>query len=125
MSRTVRRKSQSRRHGRGGWYIPDGFKIACYYTEYDYHSTYHEPDWDGPLYTYREPTKRERFRTWKYMHGESSHRNAFSPGHEYRNNRMRENRSINNQELIKWIKDPENYEPMFENNPRSCLWDWS
>jgi hypothetical protein len=125
MSRTVRRKNSNRRHGRGGWHIVDGFKIAGYYTVCDYHSVYAEPDWDGPRYTYREPTKRERFRTWKWMHGESSHGNAFSPGKEYRNNRMRQNRSINKQEVVRWMKNPENYEPMFEADPRSCWWDWS
>ena len=125
MSRTVRRKNSSRTHGRGGHYIPDGFKTAGYYTQYDYHSSWKEPDWDGPDYTYREPTKRERFKVWKWLHGESSNGNAFSPGHGYRNARMRENRSINKQELVRWMKNPETYEPLFEDDPRSCWWDWS
>ncbi len=125
MSRTVRRKNSKRTHGRGGHWIPDGFKTAGYYTEYDCHFEWNEPDWDGPRYTYREPTKTERFKTWQMLHGESSNGNAFSPGREYRNARMRENRSINKQELVRWMKNPENYEPLFEANPRSCWWDWS
>ena len=126
MSRTVRRKTLGgKRNGRGGYWIPDGFKTAGYYTEYDYHSPWFEPEWDGPIYTYREPTKRERFKTWKRMHGESSHANAYTPGPAYRKMRMDENRNINKQELIRWMKDPEGYEPLFENNPRDCWWDWS
>ncbi len=124
MSRTIRcNGSRQRRYH--GWWIPDGFKTAGYYTEYDYHSPYREPEWDGPTETYREPTKRERFKRWKAYHGESSHKNARTPGWEYRNMRMRENRSINKQEIIRWMKDPDNYEPMCEANPRSCHWDWS
>ncbi len=125
MSRTVRRKSNSKRSGRSGWYVPEGFKTAGYYTECDYHSFYSEPKWDGPQFTYREPTKAERFKIWKLLHGESSHGNAFSPGIEYRKMRMRENRSINKQEIIRWMKNPDNYEPMCEANSRSCWWDWS
>lgn len=114
-----------RANARRGHYIPDGFKTAGYYTTYDAHYSWNEPDWDGPRYTYREPTEKERFKIWKWFHGESSSGNSFSPGHSYRKTRMRENRSINKQELVRWIKNPENYEPMFEEDPRSCWWDWS
>lgn len=125
MSRTVRRKTDRKTNGRCGRYIPEGFKTAGYYTEYDWHSPWFEPDWDGPTCTYREPTKTERFKIWKRLHGESSHNNEFSPSREYREARMRENRTINKQELVCWMKNPENYEPLFEDNPRSCWWDWS
>ena len=118
MSRTVRRKNSSRTHGRGGHYIPDGFKTAGYYTEYD-------GNWSYSDKVFREPTKRERFDTWKLLHGESPNGNAFSPGREYRKMRMRENRSINKQELVRWMKNPETYEPLFEYDPRSCWRDWS
>lgn len=118
MSRTVRRKNSSRRHGRGGHYIPDGFKTAGYYTVYE-GGWYEEKTYHAPA------TKRDRFKIWRSLHGESSNGNAFSPGREYRNARMRENRSINKQELVRWMKNPDGYEPMFEANPRSCWWDWS
>jgi hypothetical protein len=32
--------------------------------------------------------------------------------------------NINRQEIIKWIKQPDMYEPLTEANSRSCLWDW-
>lgn len=125
MSRTVRRRhDKSTNKYYGSRLIPDGFKIAGYYTQYDYHSRWAEPEWDGPIYTYREPTKEERYKTWNWLHGESSNGNERSPGRSYRNARMRENRSINKQELIRWMKNPDDHEPLFEDDPRSCRWDW-
>ncbi len=110
MSRTVRRK-----HRRWVW-IPGGYKIAGEYTKYD---------WDPEVgYTYREPTPEERFRRYKWLHLDHGP-NDVTPGHWFRNNRMRENRAINKQEIHRWMKNPDNYEPLFEEEPRSCYWDWS
>lgn len=68
---------------------------------------------------------RKHFRHWYYMHGESRHANQRTPGRFYRQHRQNQNRSINKQELAKWIKAGGEYEPMFEANPRSHYWDWS
>jgi hypothetical protein len=76
------------------------------------------------IYHYREPTKQERFKTFQWLHGESSHHNARTPGPWFRENRMRQNRMINKQELHRWATNPDNYEPLFEADPRSCQWDW-
>jgi hypothetical protein len=74
---------------------------------------------------YRPMDAQERYRQWRWMHGESSTAQMRSPGWTYRENRMRQNRSINKQELCKWVKANGEYEPMFEENPRDCWWDWS
>lgn len=73
---------------------------------------------------FREPTREEFFQQFYNFHGESSSGNSRSPGKWYRQNRMKENRSINKREIIKFMKDAD-YEVMVENNPRNCWWDWS
>ncbi len=126
MSRTIRRKNIKR----GSHLIPDGFKLAGYYTQVNFKPIPIKYSNGEKIYfkvvpEYSEPTTRERFERWKLFHGESKSRNSMSPGRYYRNSRMTENRSINKQELIKWLKNPDDYEPLFEDNPRSCMWDWS
>ena len=109
MSKTIRN-----RHYHWTW-PRDGSKIALNYTESDY---------DREVgYTYREPTPREAYKTFRWLHLDH-HRNTVSPGREYRNGRMVENRAINKQELYRWMKNPDNYEPLFEEEPRDCKWDW-
>jgi hypothetical protein len=70
-------------------------------------------------------TKEEKRDQWLWLHGESKHANACTPGRWYRQNRERQLRSHNSQELIKYMKDPDNYEPMVFENPLSHFWDWS
>ena len=114
MSRTFRRKGYEKTQGTT--WDRKGDKFAGFYTEYDLDRT---QNW---LCIYREPTKQEYYKEYWRVHGDH-HRNYWSPSHVYREARMRQNRSINKEEIIKWIKDDE-YEPLTEANPRSCLWDW-
>ena len=74
---------------------------------------------------YRPMDKRERWRKDRRMHGESSTSCSRSPNHWYRLSRQKQNRSINKQEMLRWLKANGEYEPMFEENPRDCWWDWS
>jgi len=74
---------------------------------------------------YRPMDKGERWWKDRMMHGESSTANSRSPSHWHRLNRQKQNRSINKQEMLKWLKANGEYEPMFEDNPRDCWWDWS
>jgi len=73
--------------------------------------------------TYRPLTERELFERWYREHGESRNRNERSPSRVHRKYRERQNRNINKQELARWLAHS-NYEPLFEENPRSCWWDW-
>lgn len=100
-----------------------GSKVAGYYTVRERVSMREEGVWLIQAYAYRAPTKTERFKKWYEAHGESRHKNDRSPGSEYRRNRIRQNRSINKEELIRWMSRAD-YEPLFEQKPRSCLWDW-
>lgn len=120
MSRTFRRKNWEKQqtHSWGRC----GNKTAGYYTVKD--PVRDETGrWIYRLYSYREPTKHELGQAYWRIHGESSHANDWSPGHAYRHARVRQNRSINRTELAKWLKCEE-YEPLFEENPRDCKWDW-
>lgn len=118
MSRTFRRKGYENTQ-RTSW-DRCGNRVAGFYTESD-------PEWWFGRYCvdipeFRKPTRQEYYaRFWRY-HGDS-HRNAWSPSRYYRHTRHIENKSINNQQLAKWIKNND-YEPLFESNPRSCRWDW-
>ena len=120
MSRTFRRKNwekqQTHTWGR------QGNKTAGYYTVQDYVRD-ENGRWIFGLYEYRAPSKHEHGKRYWGIHGESSHANEWSPGKWYRHNRMRENRSINRQEIQKWIRNAD-YEPLTEANPRDCKWDW-
>jgi hypothetical protein len=83
---------------------------------------------EGQIYLdriYRPMNKEEHWWKQRMMHGESRTRSARSPNHWHRLNRQKQNRSINKQEMLKWLKANGEYEPMFEENPRDCWWDWS
>lgn len=122
MSKTFRRKGYEDTQGRS--YHRQGRKTAGFYTVQDGH-------WWGKrslvgevsIATFREPTRQEYYEEYWRIHGDTGGRNYWSPGRYYRKTRQAQNRSINKQELCKWWKD-EDYEPMFEANPRSHLWDW-
>ena len=114
MSRTFRRKGYEAKQGH-----VNGSKVAGYYTVQEGGWWY----WNKQPVSFREPTHQEYFEKYWKLHGDS-HRNQWCPGRAYRQGRHAENKSINKQELCKWLKDAD-YEPVFEANPRSCLWDWS
>lgn len=116
MSRTFRRKNYERAQG-DSW-SRSGDKIAGYYTKREYVRTSH-----GWAWTYRAPTEHEKNKQWVRVHADHGGANEWSPGWWYRNSRMRQNRSITRQELHRWTRDAD-YEPMVEEEPRSCLWDW-
>ena len=119
MGKTVRRKNYENENNTS--WDRKGRKTAGFYTEDE-----HVRDEDGRIiwgvYTYRAPTKKELWKAKRWAHGEA-HANTHSPGHGYRNNRMRENRMLTKEELHKFFMIPD-YEPMVEANPRSCSWDW-
>lgn len=123
MSRTFRRKGYEHTTS----YRPGG-KLAGYYTIVDHYwavvskkSRRNILDEDN---RYRVPTKEEYYYRYWRIHGDN-HRDVWGPGRLYRHNRMVENRSINKQEIHKWIRFNGEYEPLTEANPRSCFWDWS
>lgn len=111
MSRTYRN-----RHYHFDRVKTSGSKIALDYTECDW-------DVEQQMYFYREPTPREAYKTFRWRHLDH-HRNAVSPGRGYRHARMIQNRNINKAELFKWMQNPDEYEPLFEEEPRDCRWDW-
>ena len=112
MSRTFRRKDyETKRISR------PGSKVAGYYTVQEGWWGY------GRVATFREPTRQEYFEEYWKLHGDN-HRNDYSPSRNYREIRQSENRSINKEELCKWMKNPD-HDPLFEANPRSHWWDWS
>lgn len=121
MARTFRRKGYESTQNTS--WDTQGFKTAGHYTTYD------GPYWlqcgARRMPNFRPMNKVERYHRWRWFHGESRTAQARSPGWTYRNSRMRQNRAINRQEIIKWIKTGGEYEPMCEADPRSCLWDWS
>ena len=115
MSKTIRRKGYESTAKK-----VHGSKTAGYFTiQEGWWFYYNKSD----EVTFREPTRQEYFKAFWKLHGDSQ-RNAWCPSRSYRHPRTVENRMINKQELIKWLKN-EDYEPLFEDNPRSCLWDWS
>jgi hypothetical protein len=67
MSRTFRRRNAEQLMSNHGG------KIAGVYTEVDYEYCKHHGHWC--LAVYREPTKRERYETWRGMHGEKGQAN--------------------------------------------------
>lgn len=125
MSRTYRRKNYEDTQGTS--WDRKGRKTAGYYTEYDYNDSCHfwHPGWNRGDVTYRPPTQEEYIREHQRIHGESKHANYWTPGKGYKQHRMNENRQINKQELVKWKKRPDDYEPLFEEEPRNHWWDWS
>jgi hypothetical protein len=122
MSRTFRRKNYEKIDSGNR-----GSKIAGYFTKSELIS--HKPDPKRGFHkfsyeiTYRAPTKREHDKDYWRLHADN-HVNGWSPSRFYRQNRMNENKTINKEEINKWVKDKD-YEPLTENNPRPCGWDWS
>lgn len=121
MSRTFRRKNFEDTLG-GSW-ARKGRKTNGIYTTYD--GPYWNVGGGRRMVEYRPMNKQERWHEWRYMHAESSTANVRSPGHWYRVNRQKQNRSIDKQQLVKWFQSGGEHEPMCEANPRSCRWDWS
>ena len=122
MSKTFRRKGYEDTKGRS--YDRRGRKTAGFYTKQDGHwwgRSAHRSEIN--IAVFREPTRQEYYEEFWRIHGDTGGRNYWSPGRYYRKIRQTENRSINKQELCKWLKNEE-YEPLFEANPRSHLWDW-
>lgn len=99
-----------------------GFKTAGHYTEQE---GYWGFSYGGDGKTFRPMTKEERWHRDRWFHGESSSAQSRTPGWTYRNPRQRQNRAINRQEIIRYIKADGEYEVMCEANPRDCHWDWS
>lgn len=121
MARTYRRKNYESTQN-ASW-DTCGFKVGRHYTTYD--GPYWLQNGARRMPEYREMDALESYHHWRWMHGESGSAQMRSPGRTYREYRMSENRSINKQELAKWLKAAGEYEPMFEENPRDCWWDWS
>ena len=124
MSKTFRRKGYENTQGRS--YARRGRKTAGFYTVCDgywWGRRYMNRDTGSNMPIFREPTYVEYRKEFWRIHGDTGGRNYWSPSRYYRETRQTENRSINKRELIKWLKNDE-YEPMFEANPRSHYWDW-
>ena len=79
----------------------------------------------GSAYHFRAMTEREQIEEFWFIHSESKHHNAWTPGKWYRKRRMKQNRMINKTEIIRYFKRGDEYEPMTEADPRNCWWDWS
>lgn len=120
MSKTYRRKNFEAEE-QGSW-RRQGRKIAGFYAVTGWRHTIVDGELES-VYEMRAPTPEEFKRKRYWAHGESRHSNDRSPSHWYRNNRMRQNRALTRQELARFVKYEE-YEPMVECEPRSCLWDW-
>lgn len=123
MSRTFRRKNYEDVRGRS--WDRAGRKTAGFYTHRDCNTQrrFGCTGYFKCVWTYRPMTKREWDKEHRRIHGES-HQNYWGPGRPYKQYRMEENRVINKAELVKWKKYPDDYEPMFEEEPRSHWWDW-
>lgn len=122
MSRTFRRKNYESTVGQR---YRNYRSLAGYYTK----NVFRRRTFDGSYYwslnfvgSYRAPTEKEYYHDFWKLHRDN-HQNAWSPNRDYRKFRQVQNRNINKTELAKWIKN-ENYEPLFEENPRSHYWDW-
>lgn len=122
MSRTFRRKNYEIQNATS--WDRKGRKAGGFYTEAVWNRA-EGTHWSSGWYTYRPKTERERAEAYWRNHGESGTSSSNSPSAWHRQVRQRENRSINKEELIKFLKNPDTYEPMFEENPRNCWWDWS
>lgn len=120
MSRTFRCKNYERENNTS-WDV-GGSKTAGFYTEFDRIPGRYGCWFNWGTGVYRAPTDIEYNKAFWKNHGDSE-ANSRSPGREYRRNRMCQNRSINKQEIYRFMTQ-EDYEPMCEANPRSCWWDW-
>lgn len=137
MSKTIRCKNYEIESEQNSW-RRWGKKTGLQYTtetDYGYYETGKILTWHDGSGSYPERKRyldepipmegRERYRKWRIMHGESSSRNARTPGKWYRKHRMSENRSINKGQFNRWLQSGGEYDPVFEADPRSHYWDWS
>jgi hypothetical protein len=118
MARTIRRKNYEATQN-ASW-DTKGFKTAGHYTTYD-GSWYAWGNQDEVVF--RPMDKIEAYKQRRWYHGEG-HPNQYSPGKYYRWYRQRQNRMINKEEILKWIKAKGEYEAFCEANPRDCKWEW-
>jgi hypothetical protein len=114
MSRTYRRKGYEDTQGTS--WDRRGRKTAGYYTKTDW-------NWNTGEQIYSIPNKRDSFRLFWWAHGDHGWSFWVAPG-EYRTLWMKRNRSFNKQELVRWLKTPEDYEPLFEHKIRGSWWEW-
>ncbi len=117
MSRTLRRKHYVVENNTTWDRI--GKKTALEFTANDGYWGY------GRLKEFRPMDKEERCWQILMMYGESRTACDRSPCHWHRLFRQKQNRSINKKEFNRWSQYAGEYEPMFEDRPRSCWWDWS
>lgn len=116
MSRTFRRKNfenTCRKHGHEYYLIPETYVQTG--------------NGHGGYWVMRKPTKQEFDKKYHWMHGESKHNKAWSPNREsYRGPAEVKLRMKNKQELYKYWKNPDQYEPMLDARASSCyrLWAW-
>lgn len=121
MSRTIRRKHIKQTRNSSGQ--AQGFKTNGHFTIWDRAK---EPiNGHKGEKIYRSMTKEEVRREMKFFHGESSHRNAWSPSRDYRKTCDTEMKTHNKREMLKWVNSQGEYDPVFMDNPRNCWWDWS
>lgn len=124
MSRTFRRKGYE--EANMSW--KSGTKVAGFYTECDVVFTKVVKGWF--IYykhaeVYRKPTRQEHNKEYWRIHSDN-HPNQWCPGTFFRKPANKWNRAFNKNELFKYTKNND-YECLFEVNPRSCfrMWDWS
>lgn len=111
MSRTFRRKGYEKTVAN-----QMGHKVNGYYTEWE---------WVGcSLIVFRPMTEREKNKEYWRVHGESKHRNAWSPGRNYRKTYQDQHRTREKQELSRCLNSSQ-YDPVFYPKPSSCWYDWS
>lgn len=121
MCRTFRRKNYE--DTKGNSWSRRGRKTFGYYTESGWKEVGFKECWNRGNTFYRVPTQQEYYKEYYRVHGDN-HRSQWSPGKWFRKTKHAENKTLNNSELSKWMKNPDGYEPVFEANPRSNLWDW-
>lgn len=119
MSRTIRRKNHERTLLKQTRF----FHEFGFYAERYYDREYRTVN-DNYVIMFREPTKDERFKTWKEYHGESSDANARTPGRFFRRMYERKLRTHNNSQLRKAMSY-NNFDGMLVYNvPASHMWAW-
>lgn len=114
MSRTFRRKNYENEQGHS--WGRRGSKVNGYYTEEDYSDEYDANLYGiyklyrtGRYYFYRPMTEVERNQAWKRIHTDRSY--CRGPSKWFRFNEEKHMRSVNKQELIRFMKNHE-YEVM-------------
>ena len=114
MSRTYRRKNYEDVQGTS--WDRRGRRTNGFYTEVDW-------NWDTGEQIYSIPNKCEHFRLVWWAHGDHGYSLRTAP-RSWRTIWAKRHRRLNNQELIKWVKKPDDYEPLFENKTRGSWWEW-